>query len=671
MLEESGQRRDWLQRLEPKDRALRPVLERDLRVLFRMLYGPLGLSKFQLERGVETVLDSVNKPHALLKVLQTPQTRHFVYAVPLYGEDPFNPEFQWNEKMLTDHPDLELLNDNWIPLAAALDETKENRSFVPGSETDEGLLVPELGRRNMGRLQQSRHLPQDIEGLPHQRRLHRRLGQDELGQKRWEKRRLELEQEGSWLEPHREKKIPWKVPEEKLTPDALRKQVQRIDAWFHFRTEGQTPSLAIAVLIGAALDPQTPLPLDEGLETWMRLVTEIRRVDEETQELASGWIGDMIFVKGLSQLLPELDDRHGNSNYILAAAQGRKIGELAFGTFVMVAAQLTKRPNIRVGWERTAGRRRMNSIFFLAAEEGTRVCRERPEYSAVLDAVIGLKAKFRGKFQHYSRVEGYLIMHDATQEWFVVTIREEDRNFLNKALGSVNLHRGRLSSQRHDTNWDRYALALDVLWNCANPILIVDTAFNIASLPAAGPREWFQELMRLDRVWYCDWVDMIFIPVARLQGYSQWEDDWAEKVESGAFLSTPLEVENPEDMLIQLRIPEDAEFPEQQRAADRNWVADAQAEERRWLEAHQRRLENFPWGQEERWDELNPARRQQDEERAWQEPILHPQGFYAFFPPPPGSFAQEEGEREGGEGEGWSESDFYTLLDQHRRSQHR
>jgi len=122
-------------------------------------------------------------------------------------------------------------------------------------------------------------------------------------------------------------------------------------------------------------------------------------------------------------------------------------------------------------------------------------------------------------------------------------------------------------------------------------------------------------------------------------------------------------------MLLRLQIPEDAEFPLQQRVVDREFVADAQAEQTRWLEEHRQRLENFPWGQEQRWDELNnPPRRRRDEERAWREPVRHQQDFYDFFPPQ--RAFSEEGEGEGASG-GWPQSDFYTLLDQHRRSKYR
>jgi len=693
-----------LLKIEPKDPSQRPAMERDIRILFRMLYGELGLSKFQLEHAIETILGSVNEPHALLQVFDAPQTRHFGDFLPGRGNDPFLHNFGWTYHELVRHPTLEVQDSDSLSseqedqtpikavsealslalekpresefardeLAARLDEIERIEADIEnfdwtreGTETRDGynlLDLLELKRQHtqeIQRLERERRLPQHVSGLPRQRRMLQRANQGNLGQSRWEQRKLDLEEKGSWIEPSYGKNIPWDVPEEKLTADALRYQVRRIDAWLHFRTNKRTPSLAVVALIGAALDLDKPVPLAEGLDTWMRLVTEIRRIDEETHELASGWIGDMIFVKGLVELLPAIDRTSKTSNFIVAASYGGKIKQLALATFIVVAAQLTKRHNIRFEGETETTRRLRDSdenVLFLADDQVQPVsCRfNRGDPAEIWNAVGQLKDEYQGQIQHASTVWGEFNLSGLRWSIRRYEASQEDQKRLSAVLG-VKLNSAYPMIARRDSNWDRYVLALKVMRGVPNAILIVDTAFNIATLPAAGPREWFLELMKLDRVWYCEWHNTLWKLVTEFwEVDTYWDDDYSD------LFSAPLQVKEPEHMLLRLQIPEDADFPEKQRGVDRDFVADAQAEQTRWLEEHGQRLENFPWGQEERWDELNPSRRRQDEERAWHEPVLHPQGFYDFFPEQ--SLQKET--------EGPEQSDFYTLLAQHQRSKH-
>jgi len=82
-------------------------------------------------------------------------------------------------------------------------------------------------------------------------------------------------------------------------------------------------------------------------------------------------------------------------------------------------------------------------------------------------------------------------------------------------------------------------------------------------------------------------------------------------------------IEEPERTLAALELPADAEFPEQQRQAEQALVEDMKREEESWLERQQNRLQNFPWGQEQRWDELNPPRSRQEEESSWRPSVYH------------------------------------------------
>jgi len=98
-----------------------------------------------------------------------------------------------------------------------------------------------------------------------------------------------------------------------------------------------------------------------------------------------------------------------------------------------------------------------------------------------------------------------------------------------------------------------------------------------------------------------------------------------------ALFSAPIQIQNPGRLMVALQLPEDAEFPEEQRAVERDWIADKKAEDQRWLAKQHQRLQNFPWGMEQRWEQLLPPRSREDEARAWRQPTTYQQDFHSLF----------------------------------------
>jgi len=358
-----------LLRLQARDPELGRILASDARIFFPMLYESRRLSQLQLERGIQKVLDSVNLPGSssyllIFDNLKGSGTRHYVYKV-REANDPFLPSFSnlsWPEI----EENFKIISDLFSegPLGAALrvavaKETKGKPSFgrdeLPARLEELGHIESGLWRLRQkqdeeeeegGDFEELSELKQkygqDVVRLQQQQRLLRRAYDPTWDS--WERHKLELEREGSWIEPHHERHQPWDVAE--FTSDTLHRRVREIAEWFDARTQGQTPPLVVAVLIAAALGPKGRfVSLADGLETWMRLVTEIHRIDSEARKVAS-WLGDAAFVHKVAQLLSSHAGEE-TDNFIVSGTFGISASDEGLGTFIMAAAQLTQRVNIR------------------------------------------------------------------------------------------------------------------------------------------------------------------------------------------------------------------------------------------------------------------------------------------------------------------------------------
>jgi len=598
--------------LEPTTEDLRHELEHDPTTIFRLLYPDVPPLAF--ERGLERVLDPSNlflrvfdveandNPHADVRVIV------YDLASGTSLPDPF-------------------LSGRRERLVAPPPQQQQGgavRWFQVGLHMSRPLATvdPFRIRRTLDLLRSShKETPQgDAEEEERRRRERLFARRDDPLELQWRERRRELEGAGDWFDYTHVGEGEDKVNNNSFTLEHLRARLQRVDSWIHWWTQGETPSLVAATIVAAAFDPVYPVRLAEGVETWMRLLTAIRHIDEglRVAEEEEQVVSDMAFIDSVVQLLPKATS-HGRRNFIIGAAHNLNVHPDARLSLVVAAAQLVGRLNIAIV---THGDRFL-AVLKSSTESNDR--RRIPECWDELEPPPELFSAIEGSRRHRTPTfvpAARRHMADDACCWWTPR-NETSEGLIEEAQAhDVRVTEYPLEFPRAErvSNFDRYNLSLEL--EIPNLIPIVDVAFGVWTLPAPGLSAWLERLAQLqpnspfpDCALYKTWCLVTVI--------KNWEKDPDDRL-----LNEIVRVEQPELTREVLRIPQNV-FSPQQRMADESWMEGRDADENQWLAERLARKTTFPWGFEQRWNQLLPL--PEERQQPQQSPLWHQQDFYQLL----------------------------------------